>query len=127
MASTNTTVENGHPWYYYIEHDSDGGSINVFDHCGDAITDAGIDIRLDYSGNLSKLTDDDDILPVKADVLIGLAKGIAYDILQMDGITRRDLKKEYEEAVAKEIHRSVNNKYEPAVVKPIAIIPKRAG
>lgn len=127
MASTNTTVENGHPWYYYIENDSDGGSINIFDHCGTAITDAGIDIRLEYSGNLQKLEDDDDVIPLNADILIGVAKGVAYDILQMENIVRRDLRKDYMDALKKEMHRSVKNKYSPAVVKPISIVPKRAG
>lgn len=73
--------------YWYARKEGNTTKLGLIDANGDApVADTAFTVYTeDLPGNLSA---EDDILPIDDDYTLSFCKGIAFDVLQMDGVDR---------------------------------------
>lgn len=118
-TSTITEVNEGVPWLYYIRQAANSWKIGIVNKTGSAISTANVDIQIYFKGLPEDATDEDAILPIPRNAELDFAKGIAFDILQTEGVTNREYKSSFEDCVRKMKRRVLRASYRPANVKPI--------
>jgi len=122
MASSNSSVNDNTPWYYYLRRKGRKGHIGLVDGKGNAISSASINLKIFYEEIPDEIDDDDDIIGIPEEFLFDFAKGCAYEYLLTEGIENKLYFQQYEFGIKKAIKRVVDTE-RPAMIQPIQIVP----
>lgn len=121
MSTTNTTTK----WYWYIRKRGEKWYLGLVDEDGDACDTANYNIDIWYDQFPDEITSDDDLLGIPEEFIFGLAKGVASELIKLNGMITpltQQYDFEFERLVYDAIHKNIEATQQPLIQTPLNIM-----